>query len=920
MTWSAHAMKKTIALRPRSLLSLAVIAALTGCGSDSGNDSGSLQVTAIDGYLSNALVWLDVDGDNLPGATEPQARTGEDGQATLDVSGINQVSQYRVMVQAIAGETQDVGDGTGTPQPVDRTFSLSAPAGQTTITPLTTLVEQQLQQQADGDLATAMAAVASKLGLTEEQLLVDFISQGDKEAQLYALNVVTLLPEVLEQTQGATLLAESQTLGAALAGYLAENPLDDTTQLEDIQVHTGENGQLVVLKDRDDDGVADAEDAFPDDANESKDSDLDGVGDHADAFPLDASESKDSDLDGVGDNSDAFPADKSESLDSDQDGVGDNADAFDDDATESKDSDQDGVGDNGDAYPADPSKAQADLIEAINEERLLLQDYLGDSRLVHEEGSRTTQYLLDGSTIISEEFVSYDWDAEQQSYVLLDGERSLQQKYQRRRVVAADGSFTELSHWEKDYNRDNQLLQEGQVFTSGVVSAGGEEAWSYFDETDPKVEGIDDGVDRSHREYDGRDLAAAVQVGDYADVDFIHHLITKVGVAGGSSQYCRWAGELAGDKHNCFIEYQWADMQDFDKQSSEPNYAQLDIERQLSDGGKLSILLRDWAADGSYNQQFQSESHPDGRKIERVAKAVWANPWDDEFEEYADYTFNGQERGSYWSEAAVTESVVDGQAVTRTQGYRYVLDDTAGYKLVDETHPDGLLMQQYDVLDTRVSDTESTEATSWNHYHLDGYANTVAADDMGQDYKIYLKQGNDFWVGHRFAEWGSRNVVDLAGKVEALRHSGAALDAIDETQLPGLSDYDGGLLTASFRYQADGTPRTWYWVTNWPTVTGDENWGVWRKLKVQLVNGGLDEAGLPGWIINDAPGAIMMLQPLVEEPWAWFNAYQQYTLSIWKPNGDYIDGTAGAFQNWMGSFYQSETQADARLAEMTVQP
>jgi spore coat protein H len=109
--------------------------------------------------------------------------------------------------------------------------------------------------------------------------------------------------------------------------------------------------------DRDNDGVMDAMDVFPDDPTESADSDGDGVGDNADAFPLDGTETIDSDGDGVGDNADAFPLDGTETIDSDGDGVGDSADAFPMDPDESLDSDGDGVGDNADAFPMDPDES-----------------------------------------------------------------------------------------------------------------------------------------------------------------------------------------------------------------------------------------------------------------------------------------------------------------------------------------------------------------------------------------------------------------------------------------------------------------------------------------------------------------------------------------------------------------------------------
>ena len=80
--------------------------------------------------------------------------------------------------------------------------------------------------------------------------------------------------------------------------------------------------------------------------NASVDSDGDGVPDASDAFPNDANETADSDGDGVGDNGDVFPNDANETADSDGDGVGDNGD---------DDDDNDVVVDDVDAFPLDPS-------------------------------------------------------------------------------------------------------------------------------------------------------------------------------------------------------------------------------------------------------------------------------------------------------------------------------------------------------------------------------------------------------------------------------------------------------------------------------------------------------------------------------------------------------------------------------------
>ena len=80
--------------------------------------------------------------------------------------------------------------------------------------------------------------------------------------------------------------------------------------------------------DDDNDGVADASDAFPLDAAESTDTDGDGIGDNSDAFPNDPDESADADNDGVGNNSDnCATVSNSNQLDWDNNGIGDACDA-----------------------------------------------------------------------------------------------------------------------------------------------------------------------------------------------------------------------------------------------------------------------------------------------------------------------------------------------------------------------------------------------------------------------------------------------------------------------------------------------------------------------------------------------------------------------------------------------------------------
>lgn len=145
----------------------------------------------------------------------------------------------------------------------------------------------------------------------------------------------------------------------------------------------GSSSEVLLLDtDRDDDGVVDGIDEFPDDPTESVDSDGDGVGDNADWSPFDETETTDTDGDGVGDNSDAFPNNPSQQLDTDGDGYGDNkfgseGDKFPDDATQWADSDGDGFGDNDELGATDPD-ACPNQSGGSTMDRLGCQDTDGD--------------------------------------------------------------------------------------------------------------------------------------------------------------------------------------------------------------------------------------------------------------------------------------------------------------------------------------------------------------------------------------------------------------------------------------------------------------------------------------------------------------------------------------------------------------
>ncbi|MCG6456909.1 hypothetical protein K6U29_14130, partial [Vibrio parahaemolyticus] len=111
-----------------SLLAASVAIALTGCGGGSGSDNTSttqsgLEITAIDGYLKNAAVWVDTN-ENLVLDTSEDTKldvmTNEYGKFTLP----EEYKSQTVFIQAVAGQTEDTTRGI-----VTETFSLASTSG-----------------------------------------------------------------------------------------------------------------------------------------------------------------------------------------------------------------------------------------------------------------------------------------------------------------------------------------------------------------------------------------------------------------------------------------------------------------------------------------------------------------------------------------------------------------------------------------------------------------------------------------------------------------------------------------------------------------------------------------------------------------------------------------------------------------------
>lgn len=209
-------------MKPLILLPVSVFfLAITGCGKESdelpvdGRDFDGVQYSepapytgkVIDGYLKNARVWLDMDGNNqyTPGpmefelesgrkvtlpSGEPTAMSGESGYFSLDTTGLAidpevgpniDPRAFPLYALALPGKTLEQtrsGD-----VPVARGFLLSAAPGVRNITPLTTLARYRRLASLGPFLTPANPSLS---GLAGTNLLRDYVLAQDDRAHAYA--------------------------------------------------------------------------------------------------------------------------------------------------------------------------------------------------------------------------------------------------------------------------------------------------------------------------------------------------------------------------------------------------------------------------------------------------------------------------------------------------------------------------------------------------------------------------------------------------------------------------------------------------------------------------------------------------------------------------------------------------------------
>ena len=131
-------------------------------GSSSSNAAGSspsISGFVFDGYLQGTTVYLDLNSDGIQDANEPTGVTNSGGYFSFDIEAGDETAPVVAVAGGVDVDTGEVFRGT-----------LTAPAGSSTVSPITTLVHE-VMQSGSVTKAQAVSYIQSALSLSGVDLL-----------------------------------------------------------------------------------------------------------------------------------------------------------------------------------------------------------------------------------------------------------------------------------------------------------------------------------------------------------------------------------------------------------------------------------------------------------------------------------------------------------------------------------------------------------------------------------------------------------------------------------------------------------------------------------------------------------------------------------------------------------------------------
>jgi hypothetical protein len=190
------------------LLTLIATATLAACGGGGGgltvaNGVTTMSGTVIDGYIENAKVCLDLNGNLLCDANEPSSTTDKDGKYSISYDG--DIAGKHI-IAVVTAESKDADDnGKTIAEAGKEAFNLAAPAAKPeAVTPLTTLVTHAMLADTtiksdDAGFKKAEEIVKANTGIQVALLSNNFVAKPDTAAQDLAKVISVALGDVSKE-------------------------------------------------------------------------------------------------------------------------------------------------------------------------------------------------------------------------------------------------------------------------------------------------------------------------------------------------------------------------------------------------------------------------------------------------------------------------------------------------------------------------------------------------------------------------------------------------------------------------------------------------------------------------------------------------------------------------------------------------
>lgn len=219
------------------LLTLIAAATLAACGGGGGgltvaNGVSTMSGTVIDGYIENAKVCLDLNGNLLCDANEPSTTTDKDGKYSISYDG--DIAGKHI-IAVVTAESKDADDnGKTLAEAGKEAFNLAAPAAKPeAVTPLTTLVTHAMLADTsiksdEAGFKKAEDIVKASTGIQVALLSNNFVAKPDTTAQDLAKVITVALGDVAKEVKADLEIKKSAdvTLAATSATTNGQKTLE----------------------------------------------------------------------------------------------------------------------------------------------------------------------------------------------------------------------------------------------------------------------------------------------------------------------------------------------------------------------------------------------------------------------------------------------------------------------------------------------------------------------------------------------------------------------------------------------------------------------------------------------------------------------------------------------------------------------